>query len=223
MENQQCQSGLTGDRARIFEALVFERRSVRKYRPDPVPDGWLTAMLRCAHQTPSPSNSQPVRFVRIRSQPSRERLEKALADGYAQLMRRHEDAGAGAKLRNWINAYHRYARTLFAAPELIALGVAPTVSFSQRLAAAGLVEAQPAISNDVCITVGLALNALILKAQALGVASCILTAPLTFIEDVETLLELEAVTVLCFVTLGFADAQPDAPPRLPLDSVVMEI
>ena len=52
---------------------------------------------------------------------------------------------------------------------------------------AGLLERNMRQSCDLDITVGLALKGLMLKAQALGVGSCILTAPLVFIEDVDQL------------------------------------
>ena len=52
---------------------------------------------------------------------------------------------------------------------------------------------------------GLALKGLLLKAQALGVGSCILTAPLVFIGGVDQLLNLHNVQIKCFVTLGLAD------------------
>ena len=70
------------------------------------------------------------------------------------------------------------------------------------------------------LTVGLALKGLLLKAQALGVGSCILTAPLLFIGDVEKVLGVEQVVVKCFVTLGLADEAPEAPERQPLANVV---
>lgn len=224
MADEQRQSGLNSRSAQVLDDLVFQRRSVRKYKSDPLPPSWVEAMLRCAHQAPSPSNSQPVRFVRIDSQHLRDALKEALVGGHSRLIERHRALHGPARLRNWINAYLRYAEFMFTAPVLLAVGTSTvTEGFSSKLAAAGLMDAPVRHATDVDITVGLALNGLLLKAQSLGVGSCILTAPLVFIEGVEDLLQLEKITVKCFVTLGMAAETPTSPGRLSLDAVVQVI
>lgn len=224
MADDRRQGGIMNASDRILDELVFGRRSIRKYKKDPVPAAWLEAMLHCAHQAPSPSNSQPVRFVRIQSNRCIEALKQSLADGHGRLIARHKTMNGPARLRNWINAYRRYSQFMFSAPVLLALGVSTEVEgFSAKLASAGLIEDHFRQQTDMDMTVGLALQSLMLKAQSLGVGSCVLTAPLTFMENVEQILTLEKIKIKCFVTLGMADEQPQAPDRLPLQSVVQEI
>lgn len=224
MADEQRQSGLNSGSAQVLEDLIFQRRSVRKYKGDPLPQSWVEAMLRCAHQAPSPSNSQPVRFVRIDSPHMRDALREALVSGHRRLVERHRAMNGAARLRNWINAYLRYAEFMFTAPVLLAVGIyTETEGFSSKLAAAGLMDVSARHVSDVDITVGLALNGLLLKAQSLGVGSCILTAPLVFIEGVEDLLHLEKIAVKCFVTLGMAAETPKSPGRISLDAVVQVI
>lgn len=224
MEDEQSESRINGKTADVLEALIFQRRSVRKYKRDPLPESWIEAILRCAHQAPSPSNSQPVRFVRIISPDCRHRLEQALAHGHGKLIDRHQHLGAHVRLRNWINAYRRYAEFMFSAPELLAVGVTTeTVGFSNMLSDAGLLVENVGHSRDLDMTVGLALKGLILKAHALGVGSCILTAPLVFIPNVEQVLNLKNIGVKCFVTLGVAAEASKPTNRLPLDSVVQVV
>lgn len=224
MADEQRQSGLSNRSAQVLDDLVFQRRSIRKYKSDPLPPSWVEAMLRCAHQAPSPSNSQPVRFVRIDSPHLKDALKKALVSGHNRLIERHRAMNGPARLRNRINAYWRFARVMFTAPLLLAVGTyTGTEGFSSRLAAAGLMDAPVRHASDVDITVGLALNGLLLKAQSLGVGSCILTAPLVFIEGVEDLLHLEKIAVKCFVTLGIAAECPESSGRMPLDAVVQVI
>ena len=57
----------------VFEA-IRARRSVRSYRPDPVPDEVLTKLLESARMAPSAGNFQPWRFIVVRSQRKRERI-----------------------------------------------------------------------------------------------------------------------------------------------------
>jgi nitroreductase len=221
MAAEERPSRLKSGSARCVEQLIFQRRSIRRYKPDAVPEAWIQAMLACAHQAPSPSNSQPVRFVQVRSQGCRDALRRALDAGYDRLLADHRAAGAPARLRNWINAYHRHCVFLDSAPELVAVGIDTAAKgFARQLQQAGLMAPDQPADSGMDIAVGLALKGLLLMAQALGVGSCILTAPLLFIRDVEKILGLERLTVKCFVTLGFADEAPKAPGRLPLQDVV---
>ena len=218
------QSRLDTSQPAVLDELVSRRRSIRKYKSDPLPEAWIEAMLQCAHQAPSPSNSQPVVFVRIDSQHHRNNLHQTLADGHKQLIARHKAENGPARLRNWINAYRRYAEFMFTAPVLLAVGVRHGIGgFASKLEAAGLRPDDGRQQCDLDITVGLALNGLLLKAQELGVGSCILTAPLVFIEDVEALLGLEKICIRSFVTLGLADETPSPPQRRSLSETVKVI
>src|SRR5207248_106933 len=62
-----------------YARLLKGRRSVRKYRPDPVPDEDLAAILEGARWAPSPHNSEPWRFVVLRRAEAKERLAAAMA------------------------------------------------------------------------------------------------------------------------------------------------
>ena len=46
-----------------FEKLAAARRSVRAYRPDPVPEPLLRQVLEAARLAPSACNRQPFRIV----------------------------------------------------------------------------------------------------------------------------------------------------------------
>lgn len=46
-----------------FEQLAMDRRAVRHFRPDPLPDGLLDRLLRIAHWAPSGYNLQPTHYV----------------------------------------------------------------------------------------------------------------------------------------------------------------
>jgi nicotinate-nucleotide--dimethylbenzimidazole phosphoribosyltransferase len=46
-----------------LERVVGARRDIRRFRPDPVSDDVLTAVLTAGHRGPSVGHSQPWRFV----------------------------------------------------------------------------------------------------------------------------------------------------------------
>jgi nicotinate-nucleotide--dimethylbenzimidazole phosphoribosyltransferase len=62
-----------------FYAVVGERRDVRRFRPDPVPDDTLRRVLAAAHAAPSVGHSQPWRFIVVRDPHLRTRAGR-LAD-----------------------------------------------------------------------------------------------------------------------------------------------
>lgn len=210
--------------AQAVRELIFRRRSIRKYKPQPLPEEWIRCLLRCAHQAPSPSNRQPVRYVRIESSRCRDLLQQALADGHKALLEHHSSVGGAAHLRNRINVYRRYADIMFSAPHLLAVGVdTQSAGLADHLAAGGLKVQGRYPCADMQITVGLALQGLMLKAQAMGVGSCILTTPLVFIDDAAQLLGLHKMRINCFLTLGLPDETPPAPQRMPLNDAIRVI
>ncbi len=48
-----------------FETLLRWRRDVRRFKPEPLPDGLLECLLEQANLAPSVGNSQPWRIVRV--------------------------------------------------------------------------------------------------------------------------------------------------------------
>ena len=57
-----------------FLDLARARRSVRRYRPDPVPDDLLDQVLEAARWAPSAVNSQPWEFIVVRDSQVRQAL-----------------------------------------------------------------------------------------------------------------------------------------------------
>lgn len=56
---------------------IRTRRSIRKFKPDPVPEEAVRALLEAARLAPSGVNLQPWRFVIVKSQEAREKLKEA--------------------------------------------------------------------------------------------------------------------------------------------------
>lgn len=57
-----------------FYDVVRTRRSIRSYRPDPVPEEALSRILETARVAPSGSNRQPWKFIVVRDEKLRSRL-----------------------------------------------------------------------------------------------------------------------------------------------------
>ncbi len=48
--------------------LVKERRSIRKFKPDPIPDEYVDKIIEAARWAPSGGNSPPWEFIVIKKQ-----------------------------------------------------------------------------------------------------------------------------------------------------------
>ena len=210
------------DEIASLDALVTRRRSIRKYKPEIPPEEWIEMMIHCACQAPSPSNTQPVRFLKITSTRIKEDLHSSMVSGRLHFLKALEKSGGPKRLKNWINSYYRFSEFMFKAPSLFAAGTAKsTTGFSRKLFEAGLLERYD--RKDLDITLGLALKGFILKGEALGLGSCILTAPLVFIYDVEKILGTEDVDIRCFITAGFPDEVPGPIERKSVEEVCGEV
>ena len=60
-----------------FTEAVVERRATNQFKPDEVPEETLNAILRLGLQAPSGYNLQPWRFIVVRGEDNRQRLQAA--------------------------------------------------------------------------------------------------------------------------------------------------
>jgi len=208
----------------FLEDLISKRRSIRKYKPDIPPEEWINSMLHCALMAPSPSNIQPVRFIRISSKRKRDTLHQALNSGKQEFLRAIQSKDESKKLKNWINTYYRYSEFMFKAPILFAVGTITSYkSFLKRMFEEETIRHHGQKETSLDITVGLSLKGFILRGEELGLGSCILTGPLAFIQNVEEILGITDVRIKCFITVGFPDEKPDMPPRKSISEILSEI
>ncbi len=207
-----------------LDELINKRRSIRKYKPDPPDQGQIEEMVHCASMAPSPSNSRPVRFIRIITPGIRKNFFKEIEKGYQTFLGTWETKKASKKIRNLINAYWRYSKFIMDAPVLFAVGtITDGNGFSEKLVRADIISHSSRGDTDFDITVGLALKGFILKGEELGISSCILTAPLAFASNPEDILRLDNIKIKCFVTAGFPDETPAYVERSRLDDIYKEV
>ncbi len=205
-----------------LDVLIEQRRSIRKYKADIPPEEWIEMMIHCAAQAPSPSNTQPIRFLKIGSEKIKEALYESMVSGREHFLKALDECCGPKRLKNWINSYYRFSEFMFNSPLLFAAGTVRSVTgFSRKLFDAGLLERYD--RKDLDITLGLALKGFILKGEALGLGSCILTAPLVFVSDVEKILGTEDLDIRCLITVGFPDEVPDPIERKSVREVYKEV
>ena len=207
-----------------LDELINKRRSIRKYKTDIPPVEWIERMIRCANRAPSPMNSQPVRFIKISSPEIRSNLYRAMAAGRDGFLQSAAASDKPKKMRNWINAYWRFSEFMFNAPLLFAVGTDLSItSFSERLIEYEIIRKERRGDTDMDISVGLALKGFLLKGEELGLGTCILTAPLIFIQNIEKILGIEDMKIKCLVTVGSPNEEPRLPERKSVAEIYSEI
>jgi nitroreductase len=68
---------VNGQPLKPITQVLLERRATAHFKPDPIPDEYLEAILRFAGQAPSGYNLQPWRFIIVREEENRRRLQAA--------------------------------------------------------------------------------------------------------------------------------------------------
>jgi coenzyme F420-0:L-glutamate ligase / coenzyme F420-1:gamma-L-glutamate ligase len=170
------------DQARPILDVIATRRSIRRYREEPVPAALLELVLQAATWAPSAHNRQPWRFAVVQGLAARSRLAEAMG---ARLRADLEaDGVAGAVIAaDLARSYRRLA----GAPVLIV--VCLTMADMDRY------PDERRQNNERIMAIqstAMAGQNLLLAAHALGLASCWMCAPLFSQETVRAVLELPA-------------------------------
>jgi len=70
-----------------FLELVKSRRSIRKFKPDPIPDEYVAKIIEAARYAPSGANTQPWEFVVVKKQELKDRIIQIINDVRSQSTR----------------------------------------------------------------------------------------------------------------------------------------
>ncbi|MEP7161654.1 MAG: 5,6-dimethylbenzimidazole synthase [Dermatophilaceae bacterium] len=194
--------------------IIASRRDIRRYRPDPVPNDLVRAVIEAGHLGPSVGHSQPWRFIVV-SDPSLRDRAAAMSDS---LRLRQAAAFSSDRAQRLLDLKLEGLRE---AP----LGI--VVACDRRVPAAGVLGRATFPDTDLwscaCAIENMWLTA---RAHGLGMGWVTLFEP----RDLEELLELpEHVETLGWLCLGWPDERPPEPglqrlawsSRLPLDEVIL--
>jgi 5,6-dimethylbenzimidazole synthase len=66
-----------------FLAFVKARRSIRKFKSDPIPDTYVDKIIEAARFAPSAGNSQPWEFIVIKEQETKDRIAEFIKENLA--------------------------------------------------------------------------------------------------------------------------------------------
>jgi coenzyme F420-0:L-glutamate ligase/coenzyme F420-1:gamma-L-glutamate ligase len=204
--------GLNPARRLDFDALVRGRRSVRAFRPEPVPPALIERVLEAARWAPSPHGRMPWRFAVITQPETKARLADAMGETWrATLAMDNEPPEIVA--RRLANSHDR----IRSAPALILVCL-----YTEDLDHYPDAERQAAERVMAIQSLGAATQNILLAAYRHGLDAGWMCAPLFCPDTVRAALDLPATLLPhALLPLGYAAKEPKRRPRLPLDDLVV--
>ncbi len=195
-------------------AALAARRSIRRFRPDPIPAALLLQMLEAARQAPSATNCQPWKFLVVRSPAGREALREA---AYGQRM--FVEAPATIVC---LGDRQIYKKRLRRGRELIEIGAVEAETM-EKVGEVYACRARDPEADEQAITLNcaLAIQNLIVAAAALGLGTCWVR-----LMDEARVAEALALPAHLFpvalVPVGYAAEQPGPRPRYELSEIAWD-
>lgn len=200
-----------------LDKVIKERRSIRSFSSEIPSDDQINRILESLLYVPSPTNSQPLELIVIRSAEKKQELKGILQREYDKL---YESVSAhwDRKRVKLLKSYWRFALTMFNAPVIIAAGIGEYKKISDILFTE---NRETKSSGDIYL--GASLYGISLSAQSERLASCIYTSPLSLIDNPELLNEFLGINLSAFITLGYPDESPEALNKKDLKDMVRYI
>ena len=184
---------------------ISSLRSVRKFKPDPIPEDKLRIILESSSKAASGSNTQPWEFVVVRDAKMKTRLKEPMLRTW--LDRLAGGSGMSQRLRDVYDEATEMLRNTETVPAIIYCCVdLNRVGKSEEVRYASI---YPAVQN------------LMLAAHALGLATCLTvhgSTPTRGEPEVKRLLGIpEHVKIACLVYLGYPAIRLGRPKRKPIE------
>jgi nitroreductase len=195
----------------VLTRIICTRRSVRRFDGRPLPRPRIRELVELATRAPSNLNSQPWRFVVFDREGPRRRLLGAFDELFEQMKR----ADAGLELFHvldhigaWLDPLRQSPVIVLAFyrrnPESISRGLAQIPGSGKVLD-----------YNPNLLSLGMAIENLLLAAHAVGLGACALAGPVPFLRGtIKGLLRLpDQLELAAVVSIGHPNEAPPAPPH----------
>lgn len=185
----------------VLETLLH-RRTVLRFRDVPVPDEHVRLLLAAAANAPTAGNQQPWTFLVVRDRSRLDTLETRVVESH---MERVREAGAPVDTATFRQRLEAAVDGALSAPVHIAVLADTHARYPEH------------VDEEGSLAAGNLMNA----ARALGYGTGFFTS--LFPDDVmRSLFNIpERYTIICFTPVGVPETWPDAPPKRPLETMVV--
>lgn len=174
---------------------MARRRSIRAYKSDPVPKDLIERILNAAMWAPSGKNLQNWHFFVLQGE---------MRDRYLTHSQKAWQASREILEKKLKPSLYQFTERFF-----YTLGNAPVLIFAYN-------RPNPDENNQTSLgSVYMAVQNLLLAAEAEGLGTCAMGSPLEVKDEVDKILGVDSneLQLVCGITLGYPDHEPPAAPR----------
>jgi F420 biosynthesis protein FbiB-like protein len=194
-----------------FEDVLLSRRSIRKFEKREVEDDVVRHLVRMASKAPSAHNSQPARFIVLRSNPARKKLAARMLEKY-----KSDLISDGVEPDRVSDRIQRSEALLLDSPLILLVCLTMRDMWHYPDDIRESAEYLMAVQSTAA-----AIENLLLAAFAEGLGACWLCAPLFTKDIVRSQLGLpEDYDPQAFVIMGYPAEIPSSPPRKPVEDIM---
>ncbi len=205
-----------------FLEVVQGRRSIRRFKPDPIPRKDIEEIIRIATLAPSASNRQMWRFIAISNKDVLARMRDAVGQAIEDMTKIPELA----KERPKILGFKSFSLFLAEAPMVIAVCGEPYRSSADELRLLHGLPVEPgrAWARPDIQSISAAVQNLTLAAYEKGYGTVWMTSPLMAAPALEKILGIrEPWRLVTLMPIGIPDENPGPRPRKPVEEVLQFI
>lgn len=203
--------------------VLTSRKSIRRYKPDPVPDEMIDKILEAARWAPTGENYQPWRFIVIRDPETKNKI-----GDLAKL-------GSGSRMTTWYclgEMQERFTKIEDPVKRAEVLRFMYSGEVSEFARHAPLVIAVIGTlmegSVDVPYDLSAAVENILIEAHSLGLGACWVHGPVASTRDAKKFKQILDIPtgmgeykVIAYIAIGFPKEQRKHPrPKLPLEDLV---
>lgn len=203
----------------LFDAIAG-RKSIRRFKDQPVPDADIRKILDAGRLAPSANNTQPWSFLVIRDEAVRAKMAEAVRAMIDRMVPFAESEKQAQRLAAYKTTYYTFFEK---APVVIAVFMEACDASSDRLLGRmgylpeEIMRLRP---NPGLQSVAAAIEHMLLAIHALGYGSCWMTGPLVAQEAFAGLLGYgKERFIAALLPVGVPDEDPQVRPRKPLDEI----
>ena len=196
---------------------IKSRRSIRKFKTDPIPDEYVTNLIEAGRLAPSGSNLQATRYVIIKSLETRTKLAECTP---LPFVTRAPLIIACCIDKQVLTTTNARTKELIEANAFIDTPLANMSTDSEALEKRKKDMDEESLKSYLNLNAAIALEHIALRAVDLGLGSCWIM--MFNSKKVKEILELdERYEVVALLPIGYPDQSPVQRPRLQLDELVI--
>ncbi|MFC3345440.1 nitroreductase family protein [Paenibacillus abyssi] len=203
--------------------VMHERRSVRKYKDQPVTAELIRELIDCARYAPSDTNSQTWEFIAVLNRDKIKAIEEMTWEQLHLRAAQAEKNGLAREARLLVKSFGPYATAFSDAPALIICLATPYQSkFRDRIFDPINLVGEEVWREEGIKSSCLASQNLMLAAHSIGLATCPMTGPVLLAEDqLKQYLGIdETRQVNMVISLGYPAEIPGKLPRKEVDEIL---